>query len=108
MEVLRKMKNKLGILILIVTGIITQAANAELVAHWKLNEGSGDSTTALAGGSEVTDTFTGPTWTTTDLPSLFGNQAALYFDGVAADKIDTTVPGVAKYSIGALATAPSQ
>lgn len=46
--------------------------SADLVAHWNLEEGSGDTTTAAIGSPDADGTLVGATWATVDLAPISG------------------------------------
>ena len=69
------------------------ASRAELVAHWPLNEGSGDVFHDLAGGNDgFLPVPTKPLWTEDAAPTTFDNPYALEFTGTGY--VDTLYEGI--------------
>ncbi len=59
-------------------------ASADLVAHWKLDEGSGTQAADSSPNNRVGTVSDGATWTNADLPPVpAGTSAALDLDGIS-------------------------
>ena len=68
--------------------LLPAASNAELVAHWTLEEGAGTTAADSTANGYAGTIAGGATWTTADLPPVSGGTtAAVDFDG-ADDQID--------------------
>ena len=69
------------------------ATRADLVAHWPLNEGSGEVFRDLAGGNDgFLPVATAPAWTEDAAPTTFANPYALEFTG--SGFVDTLYEGI--------------
>ena len=69
-------------------------ASADLVAHWKLDEGSGNTTTAAIGSPDADGTLVGATWVTADVAPISGSNAAVFFESANSDRIETNYVGI--------------
>lgn len=68
--------------------VLPLLSNAKLVAHWTLEEGSGNLVGDVSGSGYDGTVIGGATWTSTDLPPVpGGTTSALEFDGID-DQID--------------------
>ncbi|MBN2132286.1 MAG: hypothetical protein JW741_22485, partial [Sedimentisphaerales bacterium] len=81
------------VLAVLLIGLSQSAANADLVAHWDLEEGSGTTTKALVGSPAADGTLVGATWATAGAP-IAGSRAAVFFDSGNADRIETNQIGI--------------
>ncbi|MHC4583978.1 MAG: LamG domain-containing protein, partial [Planctomycetota bacterium] len=77
----------------VVMGLVN-SATAELVAHWKLDEGSGDTTTATIGSPDADGILVGATWVTADAAPISGSNAAVFFESANSDRIETNYVGI--------------
>jgi len=82
------------VLAVLLIGLSQSAANADLVAHWDLEEGSGTTTKALVGSPGADGTLVGATWVTTGGAPIEGSTAAVFFDSGNADRIETNQIGI--------------
>jgi len=73
---------------------VVSSASADLVAHWDLEEGSGSTTTAAVGSPDADGTLVGATWLTTDLAPIARTTAAVFFESVNSDRIETNYVGI--------------
>ncbi|GAI85876.1 unnamed protein product, partial [marine sediment metagenome] len=78
----------------LVLGLASIAASADLVAHWDFEEGSGDTTTAAVGSPDADGTLVGTTWLTADLAPIPGNTACLFFESLSSDRVETNYVGI--------------
>ncbi len=69
-------------------------ASADLVAHWKLEEGSGTTTTAAIGSPDADGTLVGATWVTADVAPISVSTAAVFFESANSDRIETNYVGI--------------
>jgi len=69
-------------------------ASADLVAHWNLEEGSGATTTAAIGSPDADGTLVGATWVTADVAPISRSTAAVFFESVNSDRIETNYVGI--------------
>ncbi len=80
---------------LLVTSNAYQSAQAELVAHWPLDEGSGTVFRDIAGGYDgFVPTGAIPVWTADAPPTGFANPYALEFNSADQGYVDTLFEGI--------------
>ncbi|AQT68965.1 hypothetical protein STSP2_02142 [Anaerohalosphaera lusitana] len=89
---------RLSIIIALCTILcVSQFGMADLIGHWKLEAGSGDTAVSAINSPDEDGTIVGgAAWDTTDIPAVpSGSSAMLVLDGSSGTGINTPVAGIA-------------
>ena len=83
-------------MIALVTALLSQAAIADLVGHWDLEEGVGWTTSAAVGSPDGDGSLMGYGWVTSDLAMVGdGTTAAVEFNAAGNGRLTTSLQGPA-------------